>query len=84
VFAQGDPAIFSLWYYHYALHERTDIAVIAIELLQFDWYQETLKATYPSLSVPEPYPYPDTLIAANPNRPVCIVEYEGQANIRCP
>jgi Protein of unknown function (DUF2723) len=84
VFAQGDPAIFSLWYYHYALHQRTDIAVIAIELLQFDWYQETLKATYPSLSVPEPYPYPDTLIAANPNRPVCIVEYEGQANIRCP
>ena len=84
VFVQGDQAIFSLWYYHYALHQRTDIVVIAIELLQFDWYQETLKATYPSLSVPKPFLYPDMLIAYNPNRPVCIVEYDGQVNIRCP
>lgn len=84
VFVQGDPAIFSLWYFHYALHQRADIAIIAIELLQFDWYQDTLRATYPSLTVPEPYPFPDTLISANPNRPVCIVEYDGLANIRCP
>jgi hypothetical protein len=84
VFVQRDPAIFSLWYFHFALHQRTDIAVIAIELLQFDWYQDTLRATYPSLTVPEPFPYPDRLISANPNRPVCIVEYDGQSSIRCP
>lgn len=82
VFAQGDQAIFSLWYFHYALGQRTDIAVIASELLPFGWYQDTLKATYPSLIVPGSLP--NALISANPDRPVCIVEYDGQAQIRCP
>jgi hypothetical protein len=82
VFVQGDQAIFSLWYFHYALGQRADIAVIASELLPFGWYQDTLKATYPSLAVPGPLP--DALISANPDRPVCIVEYDGQAQIRCP
>ena len=84
VFVQGDQAVFSLWYFHYALHQRTDIAVIVMDLLQFDWYQETLMETYPTLTVPVPYPFPDALISANPNRPVCIVDYDVQANIRCP
>lgn len=84
VFTRGDPVIFSLWYFHYALRQRTDIAVIVIDQLQFDWYRETLKSTYPSLSIPGPYPFPDAIIAANPSRPVCIVEYDTQANIRCP
>jgi hypothetical protein len=82
VFAKGDQAIFSLWYFHYALRQRADIAVIAADLLNFDWYQETLKTTYPFLSAPGPLP--DVIISANPGRPVCIVEYDGQALIRCP
>jgi hypothetical protein len=82
VFVQGDQAIFSLWYFHYALGQRADIAIIASELLPFGWYQDTLKATYPSLAVPGPLP--DALISANSDRPVCIVEYDGQAQIRCP
>ena len=82
VFAEGDQVIFSLWYFHYALGQRADIAVIASDLLPFDWYQDTLKTTYPSLSVPGPLP--DAIISANPGRPVCIVEYDGQALIRCP
>jgi hypothetical protein len=82
VFAEGDQVIFSLWYFHYALGQRADIAVIASDLLPFDWYQETLKATYPSLVVPGALP--NALISANPGRPVCIVEYDGQALIRCP
>jgi hypothetical protein len=82
VFAEGDQVIFSLWYFHYALHQRADIVVIASNLLPFDWYRETLKATYPSLSVPNLLP--NAIIAANPDRPVCIVEYDGQAQIRCP
>ncbi len=82
VFVQGDQAIFSLWYFHYALGQRADIAIIASELLPFGWYQDTLKATYPSLAVPGPLP--DALISANSDRPVCIVEYNGQAQIRCP
>ena len=82
VFAEGDQVIFSLWYFHYALRQRDDIAVIARDLLSYAWYQETLKATYPSLSVPGPLS--DAIISANPGRPVCIVEYDGQALIRCP
>jgi hypothetical protein len=84
VFVSGDQAIFSLWYFHYALHQRTDLAVIAADLLAFDWYQETLKAAYPSLVVPGPFPFPETILFANPGRPVCYVEYDGQALIQCP
>ena len=84
VFATGDQAIFSLWYFHYALHQRADLAVIAADLLTFDWYQETLKAAYPSLVVPGPFPFPETILFANPGRPVCYVEYDGQALIQCP
>jgi hypothetical protein len=82
VFVQGDQAIFSLWYFHFALHQRADIIVIATDLLHMDWYQDTLKSTYPSLAVPGPFP--DAIISANPEHPVCIVEYDGQAQIRCP
>ncbi len=84
IFARGDPALFSLWYFHFALHQRPDLSIVAMDLLHYDWYRDTLRSTYPSLSVPEPYPFPDTILAANPDRPVCIVEYDGQANIRCP
>ncbi len=84
VFVSGDQAIFSLWYFHYALRQRADLAVIAADLLQFDWYQDTLKSTYPSLVVPGPFPFPETILFANPGRPVCYVEYDGQALIQCP
>lgn len=84
VFVSGDQAIFSLWYFHYALHQRADLAVIAADLLPFDWYQDTLKSTYPSLVVPGPFPFPETILFANPGRPICLVEYDGQALIQCP
>lgn len=82
VFVRGDQAIFSLWYFHYALHQRQDIAVIASDLLHMDWYRDTLKSTYPSLVVSSSLP--DAIISANPGRPVCIVEYDEQPLILCP
>lgn len=83
VFAKGDEAVFALWYFHYAVKERPDLAVIAKDLLAFDWYRQTLKETYPSLDVGGPYPFPETVAAENPGRPACFVEYLERAWIRC-
>ena len=83
VFAKGDRAVFTLWYFHFALGERPDLAVVAVDLLHFDWYQETLRATYPSLSVPGPFPWPETLSGANPSRAVCYVRYSDETEMDC-
>jgi hypothetical protein len=83
IFAKGDRAIFTLWYYHFALKERTDVIVLATELLHFDWYQEIIQSTYPSLIVPSPFSWPETISRANPQRPVCHVQYTDHAEIEC-
>jgi hypothetical protein len=83
VFAEGDRAVFTLWYYHFALGERPDLAVMASDLLHFDWYQEVLRSTYPSLVVAGPFPWPSTVEAANPARPACYVQYADQTEIQC-
>jgi hypothetical protein len=72
-----------LWYVHFALGERPDLAVVASDLLHFDWYQENLKATYPSLAVPGPFPWPETIIEANPSREACYVQYSDRAEVSC-
>ncbi len=83
VFAEGDQAIFTLWYFHFALGERPDLVVIATDLLHFDWYRETLQSTYPLLALPGPFAWPAMIEAANPARPVCSVEYTDAAEIDC-
>jgi hypothetical protein len=83
IFAKGDRAVFTLWYFHFALSERPDLAVMASDLLHFDWYQENLQSTYPSLAVPGPFPWPGTIAAANPSRPACYVQYADHAEIEC-
>ncbi len=82
VFAEGDRAVFSLWYFHYALRERPDMSVIAVDLLLFDWYQETLQTVYPALHLPD-LRTPAALSAANPGLPVCLVSYLDGASIEC-
>lgn len=83
VFAKGDRAIFVLWYYHFALHQRKDLSVLATDLLHFDWYQENLKSTYPSLILPEPFPWPETITTVNPSRATCQVQYTDYTEIKC-
>jgi hypothetical protein len=83
LFAEGDRAVFALWYFHYALRERPDLAVVARELVPFDWYQEGLRSTYPTLSVPGPVVYPETIASANPERPVCQVQYNDRVEMEC-
>jgi hypothetical protein len=83
VLAQGDPAVFSLWYFHYARHERPDLSVIASDLLQFDWYVQTLQDTYPQLDLSEPFPFPETVVVLNPDHYVCYVQYTLIPQINC-
>ncbi|MDX1378485.1 MAG: hypothetical protein R3307_06530, partial [Anaerolineales bacterium] len=83
VFVQGDRAVFTVWYFHYALDQRPDLIVIAEDLLHFDWYQETLQSTYPKLSLPEGLPWPQSVVVSNPERAACYIQYTDQAEIDC-
>jgi hypothetical protein len=82
LFAKGDRAVFSLWYFHFALGQRPDLVVIASDLLPYAWYQETLRSTYPDLDLPA-LPLPEALRAANPSRPACNVIDPDEGPIRC-
>lgn len=83
VFAKGDQAVFALWYFHYALQERPDIAVIAADLLPHPWYQETLRRTYPDVRFPAYFPFPEAVIASNPDRFLCYIRYDRSPQITC-
>ncbi|MGB2962815.1 MAG: DUF2723 domain-containing protein [Anaerolineales bacterium] len=83
VFAAGDPAVFTTWYFQYTMGNRLDLAIVATDLLHFDWYQQMLHKNYPDLNVPGPFPFAETVVVANPERPVCFVEYVQMAEIGC-
>ncbi|MBI5942779.1 MAG: DUF2723 domain-containing protein [Chloroflexi bacterium] len=83
VFAKGDKAIFTMWYFHFALHQRADIVVIAPDLLHFDWYRESLRLLYPQLVITDAEPTLDAVKAANHKRPVCFIDYILDAIIDC-
>ena len=80
VFAKGDQAVFSLWYFHFALKERTDLKILATDLLHYDWYQNSMRKAYPTLALPGPFPWDTTVIAANPSHAICHVH---QTQIDC-
>jgi len=72
---QEDRDTFTLWYYHFALEERTDLAVIAQPLLNYDWYQTTLDHVYPDLLLPDiEAGFSPEIIAELNERIVCRVE----------
>jgi len=83
VFAKGDKAIFTMWYFHFALHNRPDIVLVSTDLLHFDWYQASLHATYPELELPGLFPFAEVMMAKNPERPACFIEYSDTAQIEC-
>jgi len=84
VFARGDEAVFALWYFHFALKSRPDLIVVAEDLLHFDWYQESLRSTYPSLVVPGPFPWAEVIARANPSRLICHAQYSDSSVLDCP
>jgi hypothetical protein len=81
----GDNALFGLWYYHFVLKERPDIAVVGNGLLPYPWYRDVLHDTYPALNVSlkESSSSHDSIAQANPARPVCDVVVDKQISIVC-
>lgn len=82
VFVRGDRAIFTIWYFHYALGARPDLAVIATDLLLYDWYQDNLSMNYSEQGLFVKAQALE-LIQSNPGRPFCFVEHLGQPTISC-
>ena len=72
-----------MWYFHYALKNRPDVVVVVTDLLHYDWYQETLRSSYPLLELPGPFPFAETVAAVNSERPVCYIEYIQSTQIHC-
>ena len=83
LFARGDRAVFTLWYFHFALGQRRDLAVIAEDLLGFDWYLETLRTTYPGLALPRTVTPSSTIPVLNPERPACDVDAGEEPALNC-
>jgi hypothetical protein len=85
LFAQGDRAVFTLWYFEYALHERPDLVIIATDMLPFDWYRANLRHTYPGLVIPAStaLPWMEAIRAANPARHTCYA-FHGDVTLYCP
>jgi hypothetical protein len=82
IFTKGDEATFSLWYFHYAYHERPDVAVISSDLLLQPWYRTVLMHTYPDLIVSD-NALQREIIRDNPTRPACQLGSDLQAAVRC-
>ena len=83
IFAEGDQAVFALWYFHFALGQRPDVSIIASELLHWDWYHDSLKHAYPHMNLSTLFPWPSTVIDENPKRPVCFVSYKDDLEMTC-
>jgi len=73
LFTLNDEDTFTLWYYHYALGERPDLALFQKRLLPEDWYRERMRAIYPDLIIPKQtqQTWYLAVMAANPDRPNC-------------
>ena len=74
VFVEGDEQIFSLWYAQFAERQRSDIVIVAEDLLSYGWYLENLEHTYNGLKIPQTDQIQSLdLIAANPDRVICYI-----------
>jgi hypothetical protein len=75
VFTNEDRDTFALWYAHYVLGQRPDVAVLVSDLLPYDWYRETLRLTYPHLVIPDSAEdnFRQAVMRANPDLPACAI-----------
>jgi hypothetical protein len=87
VLTSSDRDTFGVWYYHYALGERPDIAVLVEPLLDFGWYRHNLRSVYPDIEIPPQRGegWGESIAAANPSsRPLCRTVLEEERVIVCP
>lgn len=85
VYTLDDEDSFTLWYYHFALEERSDLVILHKRLFPEDWYRQTMRATYPGLVIPE---HPNRIwylavMAANPHRPHCETQLDRPEVLTC-
>lgn len=80
---QGDQDSLALWYFHFALEQRPDLAVVVEPLLVFDWYRTTLRAVYPALPALSAASDWRAAVAAS-GRPVCAVRVDAAPVLACP
>jgi hypothetical protein len=84
LYTHADRDSFAAWYFHFALGRRSDLAVLVEPLLIFDWYRDSLRATYPGLSVPDAASttWREALTRANA-RPVCDALLDTTVGLAC-
>jgi hypothetical protein len=76
----SDSHTFALWYYHYVEGVRPDVAPINYAMLNFDWYQDTVRVHHPDVVLPDVDASPVKRAAVKANlgeRPVFIAEDEN-------
>ncbi len=85
IVTSGDRDSFTLWYTHYALGARPDLAVAVGPMLDFPWYRECMRGTYPWLNIPETSPedWAAALGAANRTARVCITQLDAPEVLIC-
>jgi hypothetical protein len=74
---------FPLWYYQYALGMRLDVAILVVPLMQFDWYYDVVRTTYPGLHLGKELFTQEAVrsgavLLALSDRPRCQAVREGQ------
>jgi hypothetical protein len=82
--ADTDREVFTIWYFHFALGKRPDVRIVAEGLLPFEWYQQTLRNTYPDLRLPSQEPATvAALLMLNADRAVCLLNETGKPHLTC-
>jgi len=84
--ARDNQDTFTLWYHHYALGRRPDIAVINTGLLVYEWYRQRMQGIYPDLVIRDADSCHACLLAdlaADNDRPVCQTDWQGPDFLVC-
>lgn len=85
IYTLDDADSFTLWYYHFALGGRPDIAVLQKRLLPEIWYRERMREIYPELIIPEEsgQTWYLTVMAANPKLQNCEITLDKPEVVAC-
>lgn len=84
LFVRGDEETFALWYFHFALGERSDLAIVNEPLLSYAWYRHSVRAAYPNLTMPDDpaSSWRVTIVEAN-RRPACDARADSPQPLTC-
>jgi len=69
ILTSGDRSTFALWYGVYGLRQRSDLAVLNVNLHGYDWYDATFARVHGDL-LPPATPLEESLVALAARRPV--------------